>query len=346
MRIVRLSEINSEMKLANPVYNNDGKILLNSGVLLTNSYKNSLYKNGIIDIYVHDEFSEDIEIKTIIDEKIKVDGKCLLKKLFKDIKTIKPGKKISLDHISSTIDDLVEAVRGYQDNYFNFADLTMNYDHIFAHSVNVALISLFIGKASGYDDLELYKLGMGAILHDVGKSLISEDLLNKNPLVERDKGFCSHASLGYDTIKELDEISSMSKYVIYAHHERVDGKGYPNGTNGYKIHKFAMIVAVANYFDLLINLNKISVRETAKYLEKEINKSLDKTIVNSFITHIAYYPNGTFIRLNSGEIGIVKEQNTSSIARPIIKVLYNKDGSRYKETRLLDLAQNTSLNIL
>ncbi len=343
MRIVRLTEISSEMKLANPVYNNDGRILLNSGVLLNNSYKNSLYKNGIIDIYVHDEFSEDIEIKTIIDEKMKVEGKYLLKKVFNDLKT---GKKISLDQIGSIIDDLVDAVLGYRDSYFNFTDLTMNYDRIFAHSLNVALISLFIGKLSGYNDLELHKLGMGAILHDIGKAFISEDLITKNPLTERDKQFCSHALAGYDAIKELDEISPLTKYVIYAHHERVDGKGYPNGINGYKIHSFAMIVAVANYFDLLINLNKLSVRDTARYLEMESNKSLDKTIVNSFITHIAYYPNGTFIKLNSGEIGIVKEQNTAAKARPVVKVLYNKEGSRYNETKILDLTKNTSLIIL
>ncbi|TEB12399.1 HD-GYP domain-containing protein [Pelotomaculum propionicicum] len=251
MRIVRLSEINSEMTLANPVYNFDGRILLNSGVALTNTYKNSLYKNGIIDIYVHDEFSEDIEIKTILNEKTKAQGKSTLKKFFDDIKKPKPGKKISLDPVSSAVDDMIEAVLAYQDDFLNPASLTMNYDQIFAHSLNVALISMFIGKVRGFNDLELHKLGMGAILHDIGKYFISEDLQKKNPLTERDKEFCSHPMLGYNTVKELDEISPLSKYVVYAHHERVDGKGYPNGTNGYKIHNFALIAAVANCFDLL-----------------------------------------------------------------------------------------------
>ncbi|WP_134212890.1 hypothetical protein [Pelotomaculum propionicicum] len=91
---------------------------------------------------------------------------------------------------------------------------------------------------------------------------------------------------------------------------------------------------------------KLTVRDAVKCLEIEVNKSLDKNIVKSFTSHISYYPNGTLIKLNNGETGIVKEQNRSDKARPIVKVLYNKDGSRYKEAKIMDLAQNSFLNIL
>lgn len=123
----------------------------------------------------------------------------------------------------------------------------------------------------------------------------------------------------------------------------MDGLGYPNNINGGKLHQFAKIVSVDNAFDILINNTgalKIPIYQAVEYLTSMSGTLFDKTVVDTFIKHLALFPNGTEVKLSNGENGVVSEQNKNAPTRPIIKI-FGKSC-----TRLENLMSNLSLVIV
>ena len=131
----------------------------------------------------------------------------------------------------------------------------MSFDyHTYTHSINVCTLAIGLARFSGIkDQLELDKIGTGALLHDVGKTKVSESILNKpGPLTSMEMGFIKkHPKWGYDIIKETDMIPEDSYYPILQHHERENGTGYPYGLKADEIHQFGKIVAIADVFDAM-----------------------------------------------------------------------------------------------
>jgi len=131
----------------------------------------------------------------------------------------------------------------------------MSFDyHTYTHSINVCTLAIGLAKFSGIDNqLELDKIGTGALLHDVGKTKVSEAILNKpGPLTSMEMGFIKkHPQWGHDIIKETDMISKESYYAILQHHERENGTGYPHGLKAEQIHPYGKIVAIADVFDAM-----------------------------------------------------------------------------------------------
>lgn len=328
------------MILAKTIYDADGRILLNSGSLLKENYRAKLFDMDITEIYIEDGISEGIEVKNVVDQRLKMAGRSLAKKTFCNIKS---KKDIPFNEVQDLVSELVDQIYSNTEDLLHFDDLRVNRDILYGHSMNVALISVVIGRFLGYDELELLKLGTGAFLHDIGKALLADDIAKKNPLNESDKCFTAHSKLGYDLLSDIYDISPLSKYIVLSHHERLDGLGYPNSTKGSKLHQFAKIVSVANVFDILTNSTgaaKMPIYQAVEYLTAMSNTMFDKLVVDTFIKHLALFPNGTQVKLSNGEKGLVSDQNKNAPTRPIIKILSNSS------MRLENLMSNLSLVIV
>ncbi len=284
MRIVSLQEINSDMKLAQPIYDENERILLNAGTVFKENYIKRLHEMNVTEVYVDDESSEDIEITKVVDDRVKIKGRKVLRKVINDIKK---KKHYSIDEVEKVVDEIIEEIHLNNDYLLYFGDLRVNSDAMYGHSLNVTVISLAIGSFLSYNKYDMQKLGLGAILHDIGKSSLNGDTAWKNPLEQNDKAFCSHPELGYRLLRERTDVSPLTKYAVLAHHERIDGKGYPHATAGEKIHEFARVVAVANAFDILTNCSRQSkkqpVYQTVEYLVGMCETMFDKRIVETFI---------------------------------------------------------------
>lgn len=347
MRIVGLQEINSDMKLAQPIYDENERILLNIGTVLKENYIKRLYEMNVTEVYIDDESSQDIEITKVIDDRVKIKGRKALRKIINDIKK---EKYFSIDEVEKVVDEIIEEIYLNNDYLLYFGDLRVNSDAMYGHSLNVTVISLAIGSFLSYCKYDMQKLGLGAILHDIGKASLNNDTAWKNPLKQKDKDFCSHPELGYRLFRERTDVSPLTKYAVLAHHERIDGKGYPHATAGEKIHEFARVVAVANTFDILTNCShqskKQPVYQAVEYLVGMGETMFDKRIVETFVKHLSLYPNGTYVRLSSGETAIVKKQNKNMPARPVVKIVLDKYGKTYKKPRIVDLIESHSLMVI
>lgn len=347
MRIVSLDEVNPGMELAKPIYDDQERLLLNKGTSLNEQYRKRLIELGVTEIYIEDESSLGIEISPAINEKLRVRGKKAIRKV---IEEISKEEKFNVREVEEVVTEIFDEIFLNSDYLLYFGDLRVKNDTVFGHSLNVAVISVAIGSFLFHEREDLIKMGIGALLHDIGKTLLSDDVAGENPLNTEDKSFRSHPELGYSLIRDRFDISPVSKAVVLKHHERVDGKGYPNKAPGEKIHEYAKIVAIANTFDILTNgpyyKKKFPVYQAVEYLIGNSNIMFDKRLVDVFVRRLALYPNGTYVKLSTGEAGIIKEQNKNYPTRPMVRVLRDRYGQSYNAPRIEDLMKNHSIVIV
>jgi HD-GYP domain-containing protein (c-di-GMP phosphodiesterase class II) len=346
MRLVPVDNITSDMSLAKKIYYHNN-ILLNTGIKDLYKYKEKLKSIGINYVYIEDKYSKDIEINYIIKDEIREQGHRRIKKFMNDIKF---NRSLNVSEIKNTVADIVDEIfNNSEDVLVNMIDIKNYDDYTFEHSVNVAVYSIILGRALNFNVKDLKKLGVGAILHDVGKILIPQEiLLKKEKLSEEEYEIIQeHPKLGYDYIKNIEEINSASKSVILSHHERLNGSGYPKKNTHEEIHEFAKIVAITDVYDALtsdrIYRKRWPVHEAINYIMSNSDEQFDSNYVNKFIRNLAIYPNGSMVRLSNGKKAIVKEQNSNYPTRPILRVFEDKDGVEIFEE--IDLLRNLNVVI-
>lgn len=327
MRLVNVKNITPDMELAKPVYQN-GAILLNTNCQNLYKYVNRLLKLGIQYVYVNDDISENIEINDIIKEKTRYESQKIIKETFQSVVS---EEKVLIQKTKKIIEDIVQQILNRNQAMVNLIDIKSFDSYTFSHSVNVAVFSLLLGKSLNYSRSDLVKLGLGAILHDIGKILIPENILNKNSKLT-DKEYAiikKHPRLGYNRLKNNYNLTSISRIIALYHHENVNGSGYPKGLKGNDIHRFAKIVSIADVFDALTSdrcyRKRWPIYKALDYLTSNTNKKFDHSFVKKFTRKIAVYPNGITVILNNGQKAVVKKQNKDVPTRPVIKIIEDEN---------------------
>ncbi|MEJ6951673.1 HD-GYP domain-containing protein [Natronospora cellulosivora (SeqCode)] len=348
MRIVPVESLNSEMQLAKPLYYNNN-ILLNTGAIKLQRYKERLLKLGINYLYVKDNYSRNLKINELIKDKTRKKSRAIIKKTLDNIAI---HEDINISEIKSLIIDIIDDILSLDNILLNLIDIKTYSSYTFTHSVNVAVISVLIGKLLNYELKSLIDLGIGGLLHDIGKVLLPPKILNKPNKLSREeyKILKEHPRLGYDYTKKYDEISKRASMIILSHHERIDGSGYPKKISGNKIHDFSKIAAIADVYDALISdriyRKSWSMTNIIEYLISNVNTKFDFEILEIFIENIAIYPNGNTVLLSNGQRAVVKEQNKGFPLRPIVVPIVDKEGKEIRELGLLNLMETLDIVIL
>ena len=349
MRKVSLDKCIAGMELGKTIYSDGGAILLTQGMILKQSYIDRLMLCSISEIYIQDELSKDIEIKDIISERTRIEAKILVKNLMEEFKK---KSRFNADGAKAIVDCMLDELLTTKDIMINLSDIKATDDYTFSHSVNVCILSLITGVKIGLNQLRIRDLGVGALLHDIGKITIPEELLKKPCKLtsEEYEIVKQHTVSGFNILKSDINISTTSAYVAFGHHERYDGSGYPNGAKGDEIHQFARIVAIADVFDAMtsdrVYRKKFKTHEAAEYLTTASDQLFDPEILQCFIKNIAYYAIGTTVLLNTGEKGIVVDCNSSFTTRPIIRIIYNSKGDKVKNYEEIDLTKRLNIFII
>nr|WP_281064467.1 HD-GYP domain-containing protein [Cytobacillus eiseniae] len=222
-----------------------------------------------------------------------------------------------------------------------FATLQAKDDYTYRHNIAVGSISTLIGTWMGLEQKELLQLTTAALLHDVGKMLIPQDLLNKPSKLTKEEFALikNHTVLGYEIIKETIGTSHRVALVALQHHERMDGNGYPFGIKKEKIDLFSRIVSVADVFHAMTS--KRSYRDPSPFyevlfqMEKDTFGSLDPTITRLFIRKMMDCLIGSKIILTDGREGKIILVPTHDPTHPLIQV-----GNEF-----VDLSRDLSIRI-
>lgn len=316
MRYVDMKLTKAGMELANTLYDGNGRVLLGKGTVLTNEYITKLNKRGFIGVYIQDELSEDIVINEIISPELRNKG-------------VKALKTKNLDMARSVAIEIVDEILSSPVVTLEMVDLRNFDDCTYRHSVNVAVISTIVGINMGMNRFMLEELSIAAILHDIGKMLISSDIINK-PGKLTDEEFDiikEHPRLGYDFLSEKMDISARIRTSILSHHENEDGTGYPNGMTGKSIYVYAKVIHVADVFDALTSRRPykqpFSRLEAAEYLMGACDRLFDRHVVVAFLRSVTIYPKGTVVTLSDGRVGMTISSGVNSL-RPVVR-LANKE---------------------
>jgi HD-GYP domain-containing protein (c-di-GMP phosphodiesterase class II) len=209
-----------------------------------------------------------------------------------------------------------------------------------SHSVNVMVISLLLGKAMKLSEEEMKCLGMGALLHDVGKSEVPSRILRSNSRTQPEEEFYrAHVAYGIKVVAGIRDLAVPVRNIIACHHELWDGSGYPNHLVAEKIPKLARLVALANRYDDLCNPFDIKQAKTPAgaitHLFKNEGSHFQTELLQAFVKTLGVYPPGSFVALSNGAVGLVIESNSADILHPLL-MLHDPEIPR-AEAILLDL---------
>ena len=256
---------------------------------------------------------------------------------------------LNTKELKNVVEDITDELVLNEDVLLNLVSLKSTSNYTYEHSVNVSVICIALGKMLGFNKDQLYKLGMGGMLHDVGKTLIPSEIINKpGSLTDHEyKIIQKHPELGFNYLQQNDAISPLSRIVVYSHHERVDGSGYPRGLKSGEIHEFARIAAIADVFDALtsdrVYRDKWPTYKAAEYIMNNTEKLFDYQLVKKFLPQVSFYPNGSEVILSNGYRAVVKHQNVGFPTRPVLRLIEDDEGNELNEK--LDLLKHMNIVI-
>ncbi|MFZ5351742.1 MAG: HD-GYP domain-containing protein [Bacillota bacterium] len=348
MRRIHVDKLNNDMVLAKTIYSSDGNILLNAGIKLKEIYINRFRELGITEIYIDDHISHDIVADDVISEETRFEARIAVKHA---MDSMKMRNSLNIKQARNVVGKIVDELMNVPDAMVNLQDLKTTDNYTFNHSANVCVLSVITGISMGYDKERLRQLGLGALLHDIGKVKIPQEILNKPASLtpEEFEEIKKHSSYGYEILKRSMDLSTYASYVALTHHERYNGSGYPLGLRGEEIHEFSRIVAVADVYDALtsdrVYKKRSNINDAIEYLIGMGYHQFDYGIVRNFIEHIAIYPSGVCVKLNTGEIAIVVDVNKKYPNRPIVRIFKDRDGNEIKELNEIDLTKYNNILI-
>jgi putative nucleotidyltransferase with HDIG domain len=293
------------------------------------------------DIYIHSEdqkkYSKEVYFKSI----------GLVKEV---VESINQQKALNIRKAKRLMQNAVNAIMQDDSTLLGLANIK-NYDeYTFNHSVNVAIYSIALGQRIGVPKKHLSHLGMAGLFHDIGKTRIPKEILNKTGKLSPEEWLTmrSHPIIGTELIMRMKEWGELSTRMIegaFEHHLRYDLTGYPKLTRKRKLTLFGRIITIGDFYDALVRprvYNRfpyVSERILGIMLERS-GKDFDPAIVKVFINMIGIFPLGTLVLLNTNEMGLVTQiqEDTELMDRPKVCLLYYGDGE-YRKGKVVDLRE-------
>lgn len=216
-------------------------------------------------------------------------------------------------------------------------------DYTLNHSLNVCILALSLGSALGLDRDELRSLGLAALLYDIGKVRIPEDILSKpGPLTAEEWQIVKeHTEEGADLLKRLQLSDKMPMIVAFEHHQRHDLMGYPAPVAGAEQHLFSKIVAVCDAYDAMTTMRpfrrEIRPDKALAVLMQGRAKAYDPGVTKALVAMLGIYPMGAVVVLDDGSVAVVYRVNNDDLLHPRVKVLADSVGRWLEKPEMLDL---------
>lgn len=255
------------------------------------------------------------------------------------VNSVRLGRTSSLKKVKRAVQMIVDQVLTNETSIMGLTTLRDYDEYTFMHSVNVCIFSVALGRKIGFSKLQLYDLGMTALLHDIGKAKVPIEITNKASSLEDSEWrlMQAHPWRGAMTLFSLrgyDEIPYRSILVAHEHHMRVDLSGYPRHVRPRELGLFSRIVAVADGFDAATTRRSyqtvpIEPDQVLKEMWSNPTRGYDPTIVKALINLIGVYPVGTCVILDTLEVGIVAStvSDRSALNRPLVRIAIDADGA-------------------
>ena len=264
------------------------------------------------------------------------------------METVEREGKIDIEPARETVEEIIKDIVKNQGACMKLIPLRVLDDHIFTRSINVAVLSVYTGVRLNFPRARIEELGVGAMLHDVGKAWVPKEILmRKGRLTHSEfEKVKKHVYFGWKVLATDPKTSEIQKRIAYHHHERYNGSGYLKHLKGDEIGEAVSIVALANTYDALVG-NRVYRKGLPPYEAMRriiISTSIDfhPKIAQLFMGTLSLYPPESIVRLNTGEMAMVIKPNPDSLIRPTIRLLTDRGGAPLDVVREIDLISDST----
>jgi HD-GYP domain-containing protein (c-di-GMP phosphodiesterase class II) len=264
---------------------------------------------------------------------------------------LRMGKGVSLRPVKRAVQSIVDQVLSNETSIVGLTTLRDYDEYTFTHCVNVCIFSVALGKKLGFDKHQLYELGLGALLHDIGKIRMPHELVNKSgPLTPEEfrlmQEHPTEGVLAMFGMRGFAELPLRAMLMAYEHHMKTDQTGYPRSVRPRTPTLFSRIVAVADGFDAATSKRSYQAQpwppdQVLREMRDNPARGFDPLVVKAFISMTGIYPVGSVVILDTFEMAVVSARNPRAelFHQPVVKVIYDSMGLPVDPPRTVDLSE-------
>lgn len=260
------------------------------------------------------------------------------------LEDVRLGQAVNTDEAKQLVGEVANSITRSSHAMMWLTNMKERDEYTSIHSMNVCIMAVSFGRSIGMSKSELEIIGLGGLLHDLGKMRVPLEILNKPSklTVEEFDVMKTHPMEGYKMLLEHGNLPPEVLDIVKHHHERRNGKGYPSQLAGDDISNMTRMVAIVDVYDAITSdrcyHDAISPYDALKNMYDWINEDFDKIIIEQFIKCLGIYPIGCAVELNLGHVGIVVSASEKSKLRPIVMLVVNSKGDRFPTPKLINLA--------
>ncbi|TCS72659.1 putative nucleotidyltransferase with HDIG domain [Sulfuritortus calidifontis] len=261
------------------------------------------------------------------------------------LKDLRLGKQIEVEKVEPLVEGMIDSIFRNPNAILPLGRLKDHDSYTFQHSVSVCTLMIAFSRGLKLERPIIKEIAMGALLHDVGKAKVPDEILNK-PAKLTDAEFDKMKSHVVQSIIILQNTPGITKVMLDVagqHHERFDGTGYPNKLKGEQISLYGQMGAIVDVYDAITSERVYhkgmpAPAAMAKLLEWS-KFHFNPELVRAYIKAVGIYPTGSLVRLESGRLGIVIEQHPEKMLQPVVKAFYSAKKQHYLPPEVIDLAK-------
>ncbi|ALQ49906.1 HD-GYP domain-containing protein [Nitrosomonas ureae] len=281
---------------------------------------------------------EELHVAKIIQNKAKE----AVAAMFDDVRM---GKALEIEEAKSLVNEINQSMERNPNALLTLIRLKNVNEYTYMHSVAVCVLMVALGRHLGLSEVQIKQAGTAGLLHDIGKMVIPNEVLNK-PGKLTDEEFTimkSHPVRGWEILKSCYQVHETALDVCLHHHERVDGKGYPEKLSGDALTLFARMGAVCDVYDAISSDRCYkaawSPAEAIRKMASWKDGHFDESIFQAFVKTVGIYPSGTLLKLQSGRLGVVIEQSTKKLTTPIVKIFFSTRANAHIPAEIIDISK-------
>jgi putative nucleotidyltransferase with HDIG domain len=255
------------------------------------------------------------------------------------------GKAIELDQVEPVVQNITESILRNPGALTGLLRIKNKDDYTFLHSVSVCTLLVAFCRSTGMDTALTRQAGLGGLLHDTGKALVPDEVLNK-PGRLTDEEFeiiKKHPKDGYEILLQTPQVGEIPLDITLHHHERMDGSGYPDKLPGEQISTLAQMAAIVDVYDAITAdrcyHKGMSAAEALRKIYEWSKFHFNPQHVQAFMRCVGIYPVGTLVLLESGRLGVVTEPHETNLLAPKVNVFFSTKSNTYIKPQEIDLAK-------
>lgn len=340
------------------VFNDKNVLLFSSNTFIAGFHQiEYLRKQGVSSVTVifqgkgaekesEDSFEKYVEFKKQV-KKAEAVRKSTLDAVRSMALAAKVGRYFSIKEMISQLQDLVTQMLEQPDVTIGVTQIKNYSEQLYAHSVNVSVLMIGFASVLGYSEELLLEAGIAGILHDIGMIRLPEELIRREGLHTRQEleSVKRHPFYGLEMLQQFrDDLPASVFHVVVQHHERLNGGGYPCCLKGDQIQQMSMLCAIADVYDRLTTPGPARrgclPQEALALIFQGADEQYPRELVEHFTRLMGIYPVGSFVKLESGEMGLVIKVNRDNLLSPQLVMLFDKGGQRIEKLQIRDLSRN------